>query len=279
MNFGVRAHDFGKLPIEELSAKISQKGFKSIQLALAKALAGIEVGNGTLSPGMAKYIRNELAQNSIDISVLGCYVNIGHPDDNERALLLSRFKEHIRYAKDFGCSIVGTETGSINADYSFNPKNHGEKAFQRALDSISILVNEAEKFGVFVCIEGVSSHIINTPKRIKRVLDSINSNNLQVIFDPVNLLNPENYLSQREIIDEAFSLFGDRIIVIHAKDFIVENGKMKNVPIGDGLLDYEYLFSILKRRKPYISILLEDQRVENMDNSLLYLEDAYKKSF
>jgi hypothetical protein len=55
------------------------------------------------------------------------------------------------------------------------------------------------------------------------MLDTVASNNLQVVFDPVNLLSLENHHEQERVIGESFDLFGDRIAIIHAKDFVVEN--------------------------------------------------------
>ena len=97
--------------------------------------------------------------------MLGCYVNPIHPDPATRRSLLGLFKEHLRYARDFGNGLVALETGSVNADYSPHPENHGEHAFQQSLASIAELAAEAEKFGVIVGIEAVASHVVSTPTK------------------------------------------------------------------------------------------------------------------
>lgn len=277
MIIGARGHDFGKLKVQDLAKKISQREVSSIQLALGKAIADFKYDLGMITPGMANYIKEAFYKHGLSIALLGCYVNIIHPDQDERRKLLSKFKEHIRYARDFGCSIVGTETGSVNHDYSFNPKNHGEEAFETLIESVGELVLEAEKFGVIVCIEGVTSHVINTPERMKKAIDRIQSNNLQVIFDPVNFLSVENYHDQDCIIKKSFELFGDRIVIIHAKDFIIQNGEMKTVEAGKGLLNYELLLKLLKTHKPYIQVLLENAKEETIDESIRYLKEIYDR--
>lgn len=275
MRLGVRAHDFGKQSVEELATKISGKGYKSIQLALNKALAGISYDNGKLSPGLANYIYRSFDKYGIQIAVLGCYINPVHPDGELRRSQLERFKEHIRYARDFGCSIVATETGSLNADFSFHPENHGEGAFKLLLESLRELVEEAEKFGVMVGIEGVSHYVMNNPERIKRTLDELNSNNVQIVFDPVNLLTIDNYHKQEEVVKEAFELFGDRIAVLHAKDFIIENNKVKSVQAGEGLFNYDFAFKLLREKKPFIDILMENASLDIMDRGIAFLKDKY----
>jgi L-ribulose-5-phosphate 3-epimerase len=271
LTFGVRGHDFGKSSPEELARKIQSNHFTCLQLALTKAISGIDAGPGRLNPGLARHIGAVFAANRIHIAVLGCYVNLTHPDPVERATGLTRFKEHLRFCRDFGCSIVGTETGSLNADYSFHPENHGEAAFQTLLSSLASLVSEAEKFGVMVAIEAVASHVVNTPQRMKRVLDTIASDNLQVIFDPVNLLTAANYLEQDRIIEDSFELFGERIQVLHAKDFHLEAGKLQTAPAGRGHLNYPLLLKRVLAAKPYIYTLLEDTRPEFLATSRDYL--------
>lgn len=278
MMLGVRAHDFGKLTIEEHAKKISEKGFKGIQLALAKAIHGLDAGLGRLNQGMAHYIHDVLLNHQIRVAVLGCYINPVHPDLEERRRQLARFKEHIRHCRDFGCSVVATETGSLNTDFSYARENHGEEAFQTLLKSVGELVEEAERFGVMVAVEGVRHYVAHNPERIRRLIDEIGSNHLQVVFDPVNMITPENYQNQEVLIQRAFDLFGDRIQALHTKDFVIENGRVQNVPPGKGLLDYKLIFSLYKAAKPHGYVLLEDIRPEAMDEAKAYLTSMYEQA-
>lgn len=270
---GIRAHDFGKLPVDQLADKIASYGLQGIQLAIAKAIDGINADTGAQSPGLACHLRERFARRGIRVSVLGCYVNIVHPDLAERAKLMARFKEHLRFARDYGCSVVATETASLNADWSWHPDNNTEEAFQMAVRSVAELVEEAEKFGVFATIEGVATHVMNTPQRMRRMLDSIASQNLQVLFDPVNLLSLENYRDQDRVIRESFDLFGDRMIVIHAKDFTVENGVFRSIPAGLGQLDYKLLKSLIRQRKSHIDVILEDTSEATLAKSIAFMRE------
>jgi L-ribulose-5-phosphate 3-epimerase len=258
IRIGARAHDFGCLPAGELAAKIAAHHLVCAQLALGKAIAGFNLKPGALNPGLAFEIGRAFHEHGVQIAVLGCYVNPIHPDPAMRRSLLGLFKEHLRYARDFGNGLVALETGSVNADYSPHPENHSEAAFQQSLASIAELVAEAERFGVVVGIEAVSSHVVSTPQKMRRMLDAVASNNLQVVFDPVNLLSPDNYHEQERIISESLELFGDRIAVIHAKDFAVEHGQYKCTSAGLGTLRHDLVMKFVLAQKPGISILLED---------------------
>jgi L-ribulose-5-phosphate 3-epimerase len=271
---GVRAHDFGCLSAGELAAKIAAKHLVCTQLALGKAIAGFNLKPGALNPGLAFEIGAAFRNQGVQIAVLGCYVNPIHPDPVTRRSLLGLFKEHLRFARDFGNGLVALETGSVNADYAPHPENHGETAFQQSLASIAELVAEAENFGVIVGIEGVTSHVVSTPQKMRRMLDAVASNNLQVVFDPVNLLSLENHHEQERVISESLELFGDRIAVIHAKDFLVENGQFKCTSAGLGKLRHDLVMKFVVTQKPGISILLEDTNEQTAQDSRHFLRQV-----
>ena len=131
LRIGVRPTTSGKLPADELARRIADSGLTCVQLAVNKAIAGADLkpGRGDLNPGLAWHIGEAFSRHRLQIAVLGCYINLSHPDPAARAPLLSYFKEHLRYARDFGCGIVATETGSLNPDWSFHPENRGDRGF------------------------------------------------------------------------------------------------------------------------------------------------------
>ena len=277
LRIGVRAHDFGVLPAGELAEKIAAKNMVCAQLAPGKAIAGLNLKPGILNPGLAFEIGQAFHKHGVQIAVLGCYVNPIHPDLATRKSLLGLFKEHLRCARDFGNGLVALETGSVNADYSPHPENHSERAFQHSLASIAELVAEAEQCGVIVGIEGVASHPVSTPQKMRRMLDAVGSKNLQVVFDPVNLLSLENYHDQERIISESFELFGDRIVAIHAKDFVVEDGQFRFARAGLGKLRHDLVMRFAVQQKPGISILLEDTNEQTAQDSRQFLRQVAEK--
>jgi L-ribulose-5-phosphate 3-epimerase len=279
LHIGIRAHDFGKLPAALLASRIAAQGLSCVQLALNKAIAGLNLvpGRGDLTPGLAWTIGRAFAQHNIQIAVLGCYINLSPPDASARAPLVAFFKEHLRHARDFGCGIVATESGSLNPDWSFHPANAGEEAFALLVPRVAELVEEAQRCGVIVGIEGAASHVLNSPQRIRRLLDAIRSQNLQVVFDPVNLLSPENYHDQDRILQESFDLFGDRIAILHAKDFTTDGPTLTQLPAGangQGQLHYPLLLSWLQQHKPGINILLEESSEHAAAASSAFLQSC-----
>lgn len=279
LNIGIRAHDIeNQTSLEGLAEEISGKGLSSVQLALGKSFKDFNTSVGSLSPGYARHIGAAFRAKNVDISVLGCYIHMIHPDKEKRKKELDRFKEHIRFARDFGCSIVGTETGNVNEKTGYTKDNFTEQPFLDVVESVRELVKEAEKFGVIVAIEGGINHPVHSPQVLKRLLDTIDSNNLQVIFDPANFLDLNNYERQEEVFQEAIDLFGDRMVIMHAKDFIIEDNWIKMVPVGTGLLNYDAIFKLIKPKKPFINVLLENTREPFINDSISFLKKKYEKA-
>lgn len=287
LRIGIRAHDFGKLPAPELARRIAAKNLSSVQLALNKAIDGLDLKPGDLTPGLAYHIGSAFADHKLQIAVLGCYINLSHPDPAAKAPLIRYFKNHLRYANAFGAAsgnIVGTETGSLNPDWSPHPDNPTEDAYKALVPVVADLVEEAERCGAIVGIEGVAHHVLNSPQRIRRLLDDIQSSALQVIFDPVNLLAFDNYRDQDTIIHDSFNRFGDRIAIIHAKDFAPDPATKKLAQIRTGAgknghtpttgLNYALLLQYLQQSKPGISILLEEASESTAEECIRFLQDA-----
>lgn len=276
LNLGIRAHDINYHTAQEIADEVANKGLTAIQLALQKSFKQPSSEKGTLTPGFAKCINKTFSNKQIDIAVLGCYINMIHPNQEDRKKALDRFKEHICFARDFNCSIVGTETGNVHAKMGYTTDNFTEKPFLAVVDSVKELVKEAEKFGVIVGIEGGVNHPVYTPELMKELVDRVDSNNLQVIYDPANYITVANYKQQEKLFQTAVNLFGDRIVIIHAKDFIVESNQIKMVPVGQGILDYHQIFTWIKSSKPGIHVLLENTKEPYIDESISYLQRIFK---
>ena len=274
IRIGIRAHDIGKLPPDQLAGRVATKGLCSVQLALNKALVGPMLEPGGLNPGFAFEVAQAFSRHGVQIAILGCYINPIHPDPASRRSQMGWFMEHLRFARDFGCGVVALESGSIRPDYSPDPANHEPPAFNEMLATLAELVAEAERYGVIVGLEAVTSHTVSTPQKMRRVLDTIASNNLQVVFDPVNLLTPDNHGDQHRVIGESLDLFGERIIAVHAKDYIAEGNSLRIVPAGSGQLDYRSFLPAIATRKPLINVLLEEAPEEAVDDCLKALRRA-----
>ncbi|UUZ80738.1 sugar phosphate isomerase/epimerase [Paenibacillus sp. P26] len=258
MRYGILAHNLGKTDCAELARRVSSYGLEFVQLALAKALTDFDSSLGKLNPGMAHYVADCFAKEGVRIGVLGRYINPIHPNPELRREQIDRFKEHLRFARDFGTSLVATETGSVQAYLEAYPDSTEEDRWSLLRSAVKEMVEEAEHWGVYAVIEASQNEVVRTPEQMKRSLEEVPSSHFGVLMDPVNLLNAANHDRQHEIVKRAFELWGDRIVLAHIKDFdITPDGKMKYVPMGTGRLDVPFFLDLLKQYKPYTNISFE----------------------
>lgn len=258
---GLRAHDFGKQPADMLAETLSAYRTPCIQLAPSKALPGILPKPGALHAADAKRIARAFAAQGISIAVLGCYINPVHPDPDERERQIRRFEGHLELAPDFGCRIVGTETGSLNPDCSWHPGTEDEAVFDTLCRTVERLARKAEEFGCVLGIEPVAGqHTLSSIEKTRRLLQRVDSRTVCIIYDPVNLV-PDSGLGEswESFFARAALAFGDRIAAVHAKDCVFSGGRKSSaLAAGSGELDYPALFGMLRKTAPNAPVILEN---------------------
>ena len=111
----------------------------------------------------------------------------------------------------------------------------------------------------------------------RRVLDAIDSPNLQVALDPVNLLAKENMDRKDQVMDEALDLLMPDIAMLHIKDYLVE-GVPRAVAAGEGLMDFRHIFERLAPKKPFIHIALENTTAENAARALQHVRTQWQEA-
>lgn len=271
IRYGTLAHTFGCLPLKSLTATLQNYDINFVQLALSKAIQDIDTSTGKLSPGLASYIGEQFDRAGIRIGVLGCYINPIHPDPVIRRSEINRFKEHLRYARQFGAPMVATETGSLTTYQEQDPLHYEDIGWETLKATVEELAEEAEKWGVFLGLEGVSTHTLSTPDKMRRILDEVPSSNIGVVFDPCNLIGSAVH-KQDQIVDDSFRLFGDEIILAHLKDIYVDGDKVYHGKAGGGQFHTQAFLSKLQEYKPMIDVSLEDIQAPEINETVSLLK-------
>ena len=282
IQYGMRAHDLcPKLPLTEVLDTVRAHNIRHIQLAFGKSVSDYDFSTGHYSAGFAGYIGSELRKRDIHIAVLGCYINPANPDEEARKAAVARFIEHLRYAKRIGADMVGTETGRFSTDFKVTPLTRTEECYETMLKSFNEIVRAAEQLGVVVGVEGVFNHTLHSPEMMDRFLRDIDSASVEVILDAVNLMTPAVEFDpegQAAILEKAFSLYGDRISVLHLKDFVFDGEKQLYRHPGEGHMNYAPLMQYVAEKKPQIIGLLENSSPDRFESDCAYLEKEFARA-
>lgn len=261
MNFGLRGHDIQSDSIENLAVKCRELGLTSVQLVLKKTIKDFK--EGMFSPSYAMNIGKTFAKNNIEIAVLGCYINPSNTDEIKLKKDMNYFIECLKYARFMNAGMVGLETGFIGSE-CIPQKNHTDEAYQILLSNMKTLCNAAEKLGVMIGIEGVSSFVINTPEKMRKLIDDLNSPNVCVILDILNYLTIENHHKQEDVILKSFDILKNEIGAIHLKDFIIKNDEIHYIYPTNGNMNIRLILSLAKKYKPGIPIILEEVKGDDV---------------
>ena len=283
MQIGIRLHDVnaGLAPeaqtMEARAAKAREEGFSCVHLAFSKVIKGVAFDDGALTEGLAFHAKRVFAQNGLDVAVLGCYLNLAHPDPAKLRDIQSRYYGHLRVAALMRAGVVGTETGAPNPEYKMDANTHSDGALDTLIRGLAPVVERAEHWGVSIAIEPVWKHIVYNADRAVKVLDAIKSPNLRIILDPVNLLYPGNADQREKVIGDAIDKLGDRVAVVHLKDFVRDGDELRSIAAGTGEMDYTQILRFMKERKPYIQATLENTTNDNAVQAREFLQRLYEE--
>ena len=280
MKIFVRLHDIAmKSDPYYLAKKAKEIGFDGVQLVINKAIENESGLPGTLSEERKHYIAKAFKDEGLEVGMLGAYFNPVHSNKELVKTNIAKFKEYLSFAKDFDCYLVGSETGSFNDDkWTYNPLNRTEEAYQEVLSIFIDLVEHSKSTSCNVAIEGADGHCMYKPEQLHRLYTDLNSEKVSIIVDVFNYLNIENYSKeyQNDILDRCINLFGDKICIFHLKDFKVEDGKLKNIGLGDGLMDLEHLIPKIKAHCPNAYLVFEGVPFATMESSLKHIKNLLK---
>lgn len=268
MKIGVRAHDYGRMEIEKLAEVLHAEGYEAAQLALPKAFTGIRRYEDITLKHLER-IRRSFEENSIEIPVLGCYMDLGNPDPVIRDHAVKTLKKCLAYSKEVGAEVVGTET-------AYPHLNRQEKAqwYPYMVESVKSAVEEAVRLDVKLAIEPVYWHPLESLEAVLDVMDKVGEpKHLRMIFDASNLLQFPDTTDQGAYWEEWLKYTGKYIEAMHIKDFYFDkNGGYCPTLLGEGVIQYETVSKWLHENRPDMYLLREEMNPETAKADIAFMK-------
>ena len=270
MNIGIRLHDTAEGTLAQRLSYAKAQGFSCAHLALSKALKGFSMKGAPslLTEELAASVKHDFASQQMDCAVLGCYLTLTDPNEEDRQKTHAIYRAHLKFSRMMDAGVVGTETP---APKGMDP--HTEEAFQLFIRCLKPIVRWAEEENAVIAIEPVCDHIVSTPEKAERMLNLLPSENLRIILDSVNLLSAEAAKDPDALIAEAIRRLGEKVSVLHMKDYLpVQPGDIRaqSIACGQGIMDYKRLLTFAKQKN--LPMTLEDTVPENAQAAREYLE-------
>ena len=279
MKLYVRAHDLGVKDIEPIAEKLCELGLDGIQFVGYKCLADVKQSVGSFTALHAENVAKTLKNVNKTIPLIGAYFNPVHPNLEKREAGVALFKEYLGYAKTLGAYYVGSETGScLGEPWAYDPDNRTESSYSTVVETFQALADYAKEQGVFIAMEGAFGHVAYNVETLNTIVKRIDRDNIKIIFDLYNYLAPENYERAYEILDEGLATFGDSILLFHIKDCILtEDGKLKQVAVGQGSLDFDKILSKIYTHNPDALLVFEGTVGDDLPDSIKFIKEKISR--
>jgi len=241
MKIGIFAKTFSRPTVDELFQAIASYGIYSVQFNMS--CAGLDTFPGHVSPELVQRITEAAEQVTIELAALSGTFNIAHPDPAIRFDGLEKFELLCQVAARLQIPVITLCTGSRDPAnmWRWHSDNDSQKTWDDMVQSIETALIAAEKNNLILAFEPESENVANSASRARKLLDELRNPRLRIIIDPANLISLKH--NQKEVLDEAFTLLSDAIVIAHAKD---RNNDFKACAAGKGILDFEYYLQCLK---------------------------------
>lgn len=268
LSIGIRAHDLvEKATPEDLAAALHQHGFQNVQLVFNKTFFPYSYADD-----FVERVLQALQAKAIRVVMLGAYFNPVHSDLSLVQKGVANFKSNLTLAARFGHCLVGSETGSFSdSPWVYHPQNRTEEGYQKSKRVFQELSHFADEVGADIALEGAFGHVMYCPRVLKRLVDELDSPHIFVTLDLFNYLSESNFADRDAIFEEALTLFGAKIKVVHLKDGRLENSKLIQVAPGQGDFHYPWMLKRLRESCPDATLIFEGVKVPEIDPAFAYL--------
>ena len=163
-----------------------------------------------------------------------------------------------------------TGTKSKESMWTWHPENGTEEVWNIMKEKLDKLISAAEKYKIILGIEPEISNVISTPQKARKLLEEMKTPVLKIIMDAANLFLPGEKVSN-EKIKEAVDLLKEDIVLVHAKDCIMSDGKIFYRAAGKGQIDFEYYMDCLKKIGYGGSVILHGLTEDEISYSVNFL--------
>lgn len=191
------------------------------------------------------------------------YEILVQPDDEKRSLAIRGLRAACDCARWLGAETIYVRPGSLNPNGPWTPHrdNASLRTLVRLVDSLKQAVSAAEEVGIPLAIEAGAGCPLNTPERIRDVIEAVGSPALRFNADPVNLIASwDEVFNTTSVINRLFDICGPYVVCAHAKDITYESTltlRLNECPLGDGQCDQVTYLRRFEQSCPNGFVLIE----------------------
>ena len=215
----------------------------------------------------------------VTMDALSGTFNMIAPEREERSEGVRRFRLLCEAAAYLRIPVVTLCTGSKNpkSKWEWHEDNLKPSSWRDLIETTEQVLLLAQEYNVTLGVETEVSNIVNTPARARMYLDTFSSPRLKIIMDGANLFLPSQIADMGQVLEDAFELLGEDVVLAHAKDLARTEG-LEFVAAGEGVLDFPLYVTLLKKYGYTGALILHGLSESQVPSSVRFLgkviEDA-----
>ncbi|HEV7236255.1 MAG TPA: sugar phosphate isomerase/epimerase [Ktedonobacteraceae bacterium] len=243
MRLGIFARTFSRPTVEGVFDAVKEHALDCVQFNMA--CAGLPTLPDDIAPSLAIRIHEASMSKGIEIAAVSGTYNMVHPDPKVRQAGLRRLRTLAAACHGMGTSVITLCTGTRDPEnmWRWHPENASSQAWSDLLSSMEAALRIAEEEQITLAFEPERANVVSTAAKGHALLAAMQSPRLKVVIDPANLIVPGDERPMRQVLDEAFDLLGEYIVIAHAKDRGADDTFRA---AGEGILDYDYYLRLLQ---------------------------------
>ena len=265
---------------EKVMDKVSSFGFKTLQIRISNPFSTSLKDIERIKTLYEKY-------NFFMPQTVGNYGgNLISKDEELRKKDIEFLKKMIDITYELESPNTYFRPGSHHKNGAWKPhkNNYNNETWNTLIDSAKIICEYSEKKNVMLAVEGGVACPVNSPKKVRDLLEQVGSDKLGFNMDPVNFIKDlDTAYNNKNLINEFFQLLPDKVIGCHAKDFKIVEGLLPHFEesiIGekDSMLDNDALLSGLNKVNPHAHVLIEHLPDGDIPKALMGLNKVAKQN-
>jgi sugar phosphate isomerase/epimerase len=218
MEPGIFERTFHRPTLEATLDAVADHGLRHIQLDLATA--GLPSIPQQIPDDIATRIRHACSRRGIDIVAVSGTWNMIHPDPRVRAEGLGGLRAIASACQVMGTSVITLCTGTRDTGSMWrrHPENDSTEAWRDLIASLTAALAIADDHDVTLAFEPEPANVISSAAHGHTLLREIGHPRLKVVMDAANVVATDRDRSPEHVLDDAFGLLGEHVVVAHGKD-------------------------------------------------------------
>jgi sugar phosphate isomerase/epimerase len=270
MRLGIFAKTFSRPTVEGVFDAVKEHALDCVQFNMA--CAGLPTLPDNIAPSLANHIHEAAISRGMEIAAISGTYNMAHPAPEARQAGLRRLRTLASACHGMGTSVITLCTGTRDPEdmWRRHPENASSRAWSDLLSSMEAAVRIAEEEQITLAFEPERANVVSTAAKGHALLTAMQSSRLKVVIDPANLIVPGDKRQVSQVLDEAFDLLGEYIVIAHAKD---RGDDDTFHAAGEGILDYGQYMRLLRAAAFDGPFILHGLTEGQIDAALQFLSD------